>query len=81
MEIKNEEIITIKKYELHYKGFIAQIAIVRGDMRWDFCIIDTNKSGEIAHRQEHLHFMSEQEIIEAMRVSIDDCIKNPEEYY
>lgn len=76
---KNEEQIHILKYELHYKDFIVSIKIRRSDMQWDYWV--KNKFGELADWAKDNHFMGEQEIKEQMKTLIDDCIKNPKEYY
>lgn len=80
MEKHNEERIIVIKYELHYKNFIAFITIRRSDMQWDFRIMDMTKQ-KISDIDVDIHFMSEQDIETRIQTSIDDCIKNPEEYY
>ena len=83
---RNEEQIHILKYELHHGGFIAYITVRRSDMQWDFRVVNTNanekfNSKQTAHWEKNIHFIGETEIKEQMRTLIDDCIKNPEEYY
>ncbi len=75
---KNEYKRTIDSYELTYKKFKAEVKIERGEMKWNMDIHD--KKGNEIHATAG-HFMSEHEIELTFKSVVNDCIRNPSEYY
>ncbi len=69
----------VRYYDLKYKKFTASIALERFAFEWAYVIKD--KNGIKIDEEVKNHFMSELEIHMHIKTRINDCIRNPAEYY
>ncbi len=77
MEKFDEEIIF--EFKVKYKGFTGQVEMRTMDKKYSFEML--NKRGKRAMVFGPEFYMNEECVFRQFKVSVNDCINNPEEYY